>query len=293
MPGRADPRTMIDETVDEIRAMRTHSSSAVAAKAARALTALLDREYASVETFRRDLERNAGVLRRANPSHASLNSALREIERSAADAASVEDAKARLEAAIDRVTADLDRAKHEAAARAAEGLADGDAVLTHDYSTTVLAAVEDAVADGASLSAYVTEARPRYLGRKAARALADAGGVDVRLTVDSAMGYALRQVDRVLLGITCIADGTYYNRIGTLPLVTTADRLGVPVVAVGSARKLVDEARFEPEFRDPVEVVREPIDGVTVENPAYDATPVELVDRVVTDEASHAGSDLA
>jgi len=284
---------MIDETVDEIRAMRTHSSSAVAAKAARALTALLDREYESVENFRRDLERNAGVLRRANPSHASLNSAMREIERSAGDAPTVADAKASLEAAIDRVTTDLDRAKHEAAARAAEGLADGDAVLTHDYSTTVLAAVEDAVGGGASLSAYVTEARPRYLGRKAARALADVDGVNVRLVVDGAMGYALRQVDRVFLGITCIADGTYYNRIGTLPLVATADRLDVPVTAVGSARKLVDEGRFETEFRGPVEVIREPIDGVTVENPAYDATPVELVDRVVTDEGTRAGDDLA
>jgi translation initiation factor eIF-2B subunit delta len=28
----------------------------------------------------------------------------------------------------------------------------------------------------------------------------------------------------------------------------------------------------------------EPAEGITVENPAYDATPVDLIDEVVTDE---------
>jgi translation initiation factor eIF-2B subunit delta len=57
------------------------------------------------------------------------------------------------------------------------------------------------------------------------------------------------------------------------------------VVVVGSGDKIVESGfAFENEQRSPSEVMREPADGFAVENPAYDGTPVELLDAVVTDE---------
>ncbi|QHS16535.1 translation initiation factor eIF-2B [Halopenitus persicus] len=284
---------MIDETVAEIRAMQTHSSSVVAVKAAEALADLLDREYASLEAFERDLEHNAGVLRRSDTSHAALHNAVRDVERAViGEAESVEGAKHLLEAAIDDAVDAVETGKRRAAEHAANLLADGDTILTHDYSSTVLEAVENATAEGTHLSAYATEARPRYLGRKSARALSANPRVDATMVVDGAMGHALRKCDRVLLGMTCITDGTYYNRIGTFPLVTTAAELGVPVTVVGSSAKIIESFRFENDFRDPVEVMREPIEDVRIENPAYDATPVEAVDQVITDEGDVPIDDL-
>ncbi|MUW13848.1 translation initiation factor eIF-2B [Halorubrum sp. CBA1125] len=276
---------MIDETVAEIRAMQTHSTSAVAVKATRSLAELLDREYVAVDEFERDLEHNAGVLRRSNPSHAALHNAMRDVERSVVgETTSVEGAKQLLEDVIARVVDDIETAKGEAAANAAERIEDGDTLLVHDYSTTVLESIENAARDGAHLTVYVTEARPRTLGRKTARVLAGMSRVETRMVVDSAMGYALRDCDRVVLGITCITGGTYYNRIGTFPIVVTARNLGVPVIAVGSGAKTIEEFRFENEFRDAVEVMREPVEGVEIENPSYDATPVGMIDTVITDD---------
>ena len=276
---------MIDETVEEIREMQTHSSSVVAVKATRALAELLDREYATVEEFERDLERNAGAFRRANSSHASLFSAMREIVESVTDeASSVEEAKSLTEATIDRVVADIETAKRRAAENAAERIADGERFLTHDYSSTVLEAVEAAARDGADLTAYVTEARPRFLGRKTARALAAVEGVETHLLVDSAAGHCLSDCDRVLIGMDCIVDGTLYNRVGTLPLAATAARLDVPVTVVGSGTKIVDDFVFENESRPIGEVALEPLEGIEIENPAYDATPTDLLSTVVTDE---------
>ena len=276
---------MIDETVAEIRAMRTHSTSAVAVKATESLAELLDRDYRTVDGFERDLEHNAGVLRRSNPSHAALHNAMREVERTiVGEPTSVDDAKQLLEETIERVVDDIETSKAAAAANAAERITDGETLLVHDYSTTVLESIEAAAMGGAHLTVYVTEARPRTLGRKTARALAGMDRVDAHMVVDSAMGYALRDCDRVLLGITCITGGTYYNRIGTFPLVVTARELGVPVTAVGSGAKTIEEFRFENEFRDTVEVMREPVEGVTIENPSYDATPVGMIDTVITDD---------
>ncbi|AXG07474.1 translation initiation factor eIF-2B [Haloplanus rubicundus] len=277
---------MIDETIEEIRRMQTHSSSVVAVKATTALEELLDRDYRNVEAYERDLERNAGALRRANPSHASLHKAMREVvDNVLGEVDSVEAAKSRTREEIDRIVEGIETGKHRAAARAATTFEDGETVLTHDFSTTVLEAVEVAAAEGCHLTAYVTEARPRYLGRKTARRLAEMDRVEPHLLVDSAAGHVLDRCDRVVVGMTCIVGETLYNRVGTFPLVAAASVADVPVTVVGSESKIIEsDFVFENEEREPAEVIREPVEGVRIENPAYDATPMDLIDEVVTDQ---------
>ena len=276
---------MIDETVAEIQEMQTHSSSVVAVKAAMALRDLLERDYSSIEEFERDLEHNAGALRRANPSHASLHNAMRRIVEGTVDtAADLKAAKETLEATISAVVEKIETGKRRAAEHAARMFEDGETFLTHDYSSTVLEAVETACAGGTHLTAYVTEARPRYLGRKTARTLASIDRVDPHLVVDSASGYFLSECDRVVIGMDCIVGDTLYNRVGTYPLVATAAHAGVPVTVVGSSTKVIDDFVFENEFRSSSEVMLEPVEGIDIENPAYDATPVDLLESVITDE---------
>jgi len=281
---------MIDETVGEIRDMQTHSSSVVAIKAAEALRALLDREYPSVEEYRRDLERNSRALKRAQPSHATLHTTQAGIRGAVADAdpADVAAAKAATADAIDAVVESVETGKREAAINAAATLRDGDTLLTHDYSSTVLEAVELAASEGRHLEVYVTEARPRYLGRRTARTLARIDRVDAHLLVDSACGEVLPGCDRAVAGMSCIVDDTYYNRVGTFPIAATAAELAVPFTVVGSSAKVIDEGgfQFENEHRPASEVMLEPAEGFDVENPAYDATPTHLVDSVITDEGT-------
>jgi len=278
---------MIDETVEEITEMQTHSSSVVAVKAARALADLVEREFATVEEYERALARNAQALRRANPSHASLHNAMTEVVEAVEDAApaDVAAAKASTTDAIERVVDTIEAGKHEAATNAAAYLEDEQTILTHDYSSTVLEAVEAATQDGKFLEAYVTEARPRYLGRKTARQLAAMDRVDTHLLTDAAAGYYMDRIDLIVVGMDCIVGDTLYNRVGTFPIAATAARCDVPVVVVGSAAKIIESGFvFENEFRSPSEVMREPAEGFSVENPAYDATPVDLVDAVITDD---------
>src|SRR6056297_2507327 len=125
---------MIDDTIEEIREMQTHSSSVVAVKATRALTELLDRDHATVEEYERDLERNVGALKRANPSHASLHNAMEAVvEGVVGEASTVDEAKALTEETIERVVADVENGKSQAAAHAAETFEDGE---TFSLTTT-------------------------------------------------------------------------------------------------------------------------------------------------------------
>jgi len=208
---------MIDETVEEIEQMQTHSSSVVAIKAAEALRALTDREFPALEEFERSLERNSNALKRANPSHATLQNTQRDIVENVTDGdpGTVTEAQEILETAIDRVIDTVENAKRRAAENGADLFEDSGTILTHDYSSTVLEALELAVDRGASLTVYVTEARPRYLGRKMARTLGGMDGVETHLLVDSAAGHFLPECDRVVVGMDCIVGETLYNRIGT------------------------------------------------------------------------------
>ncbi|SIR87170.1 translation initiation factor eIF-2B [Natronorubrum thiooxidans] len=281
---------MIDETVEEIQEMQTHSSSVIAVNATRALEELLDREFATVEEYTRSLERNGTVLRRANPSHASLQTAVREVvdDVSDADLDTVEEAKQYTQEKIDTVISRVESGKRLAAENAVEHLEDGATLLTHDYSSTVLEAIEQAVEAGKSFDVYITEARPRYIGRKTARSLAEIDAVETTLITDSAHGVYLEECDRVVVGMDCIVDDTLYNRVGTFPIAATASQLDVPMTVLGSASKIVSEGFvFENEFRTGSEVMPEPADGFAVENPAYDATPVSLLESAITDEGRH------
>lgn len=280
---------MIDETAEEIADMQTHSSSVVAVKAARALGELTEREFPTVSEYIRALEQNSSALRRANPSHASLHNSQENIVAhvSESGAETVDEAQAATEEAISQAIQQVEDGKREAAGQAVDLIHDGDTLLTHDFSTTVLSTITTALADGKEMTVYVTEARPRFLGRKMARRLAELDGVETKLIVDSASGNYLPEVDRVFLGMTCIVDETLYNRVGTYPIVSTAADQDVPVTVIGSSSKIIDGGFvFENEYRAASEVMREPAEGFQIENPAYDATPTRLLDSVVTDEGA-------
>lgn len=280
---------MIDETVDEIEEMQTHSSSEVALKALDALESVSEGEYATVEEYLRSLERNARTLRHANRSHATLFATMHAVANGVreAEAEEVGTAKSHTLEVIEGERQRITSEKTEAAERAIELIEPGGSYLTLDFSSTLLEAFTMAAASADPISVYALEARPRWLGRKFARRVSDVEGVEAHLAVDNAAGYLLDNVDRVLVGMTCIVEDTLYNRVGTYPLAATANHAGVPMHAVGARSKVVEDTFvFENEQRPASEVSLEPLDGVHIDNPAYDATPVDLLTSVLTDEGT-------
>ena len=268
--------------------MQTQSSSIVAVKAAKALRELTERECHTVEDFYRVVERNSSALQRANRSHAPLYTTQQRIVEAVteSDADTVEEAKGVLVEAIEDVVSEVESSKAKAAERAADLIDDGDVLLTHENSSTVMATFDSVLGAGKEVEAFVTESRPRFLGRKTARQLAEREGVAATLITDGAAGHYLAEVDRVLLGMNCLIEDVVYNRIGTHSIVATAASFDVPVTVVGSSSKFIGSGfTFENTFRPPSEVMLEPAEGFEVANPGYDATPTRLLDSVVTENA--------
>ncbi|WP_410767506.1 translation initiation factor eIF-2B [Haloferax sp. DFSO60] len=278
---------MIDETVDQIRTMQTQSASIVAVKAATALKELIDREHRTVEEFTRSLERNSSALRQANHSHALLFTTQQRIvtELNESDPDTVKEAKERLRTTIEAMVDEIESSKRKAAETAAGLIEDGDVILTHENSSTVMATLEYALDSGTSFDLFVTESRPRFLGRRTARQIGGREGVNVTQIVDGAVGYYMSDCDRVMIGMNCLIAESVYNRIGTYPVVAMAACEGIPVTVVGVGLKFIGGGfEFKNKFGPAVEVMREPVDTFDIANPGYDATPTRLLDTVVTED---------
>lgn len=171
-------------------------------------------------------------------------------------------------------------------------------VLTHcnagslacSFYGTALGVVYSAAQEGRIARVYADETRPVGQGaRLTAWELARAG-VPVTLICDNMAASAMAQgmVDAVVVGADRIAaNGDVANKIGTLGVAVLAKRFGVPFF-VAAPVSTVDAglpcgSLIPIEQRDPREVMADAPEGVEIWNPAFDVTPAELVDAIVTE----------
>ncbi len=175
----------------EIQEMQTHSSSVVAVRATRALgvdrTGVRHRRGVRPRARAQRLGTPAG-----EPSHASLQNAVRGVVEDVTDAdlESVAEAKELTRERIDAVVSRIESAKDRAAENAVAHLEDGATLLTHDYLDGDRGArARDR--RGKALRRLRHRGPTRYIGRKTARTLAGMDGVEATLITDSANGFAL------------------------------------------------------------------------------------------------------
>jgi methylthioribose-1-phosphate isomerase len=180
-------------------------------------------------------------------------------------------------------------------------LEDGDVVLTHCNAGrlacvgwgTALGVIRSAVAEGKRISVYSCETRPLHQGSRLTAWELSEDNIPVTLICDNMAGMAMRQglVDKVIVGADRITKDAVFNKIGTYSHAVLAKAHGIPfyVAAPISTFDLErSEKDVEIEERDPDEIRRmgnkqlAPTD-VPVYNPAFDATPLDLVTAIITE----------
>jgi len=185
-----------------------------------------------------------------------------------------------------------------------ELLPDFSTILTHcnagglatgGYGTAV-GVVFAAKEAGKNISVFADETRPLLQGARLTAWELHNQGIEVTVLCDSAAASLLQQgrIDAVITGADRIAaNGDAANKIGTYPLAVMANRHGVPfyVAAPGSTFDAATETGEDIaiELRDPVEVHeyhggRATPDGVGAWNPAFDVTPNDLIDAIITEK---------
>lgn len=166
---------------------------------------------------------------------------------------------------------------------------DGDKILTHSYSSTVVAVLKEAFTEHRNIEVIVTRSGPGRTGERIAQELAP-HSTPVIFIDDTAVGLYLPLVSKVILGADRVcADGKVVNGVGSYQLALASDKANIPLYIVCDTLKLDPRVRIEEvdlEDKEPSELV-EPTrlpPGVRVKNPHFDITPLELITGIVTEK---------
>ncbi len=180
-------------------------------------------------------------------------------------------------------------------------LADGDTVMTHcnagrlacvDWGTA-LGVIRSARAQGKNIKVIACETRPLNQGSRITAWELMEDKIPVTLITDSMSGTVMRKgmVDKVIVGADRITQDAVFNKIGTYTHSVVAKEHKIPFyvaapVSTFDFERLEDE--IEIELRKPEELKFfgkyqiAPLD-VEVYNPAFDATPMENVTAIITE----------
>ncbi len=181
---------------------------------------------------------------------------------------------------------------------------DGYGVLTHcnagslatSYFGTALAVIYQAHIEGRKFTVFSDETRPVLQGARLTQWELSQAGVDVILICDDMAGYAMRcgKIDVVITGADRIAaNGDTANKIGTYSIAVLAKKHNIPFYIAAPI------STFDPEISDGSEIPIEQRNAdeirkigtnliskpdAQVWNPAFDVTPAELIDGIITEQ---------
>lgn len=313
LPG--DFRTYHAETVPEliesIEILRVRGAPALGAAGAYGVAlSAHQRSAESSGTLLEAIEADASKIAAARPTAVNLERGVIKALEAARDGESNTAVRGlALEAA--ETLADRDVERNKAIGEYGAGLlGQDDTVMTHcnagalatvDWGTA-LGVVYSAREAGKSIDVIANETRPLNQGSRITTTELMERNVPTRLIPDNASGLLMQEgeVDAVVVGADRIVleggeqfgqQGVVFNKIGTYKHAVLADRHDIPFI-VGAPTSTIDENRtadaVEIEERDPSELreiygTQNAPKDVPVRNPAFDATPMELVDYLVTE----------
>jgi len=189
-------------------------------------------------------------------------------------------------------------------------LRDGDTVMTYCNAGrlatvgwgTALGIVRSAALAGKRIAVYACETRPLNQGSRITTFELLEDDIPTTLIADNMAAWIMRErkIDCVLVGADRITRTAVYNKVGTYMLAICAKRHGIPFyVAAPLSSFDFENAVIDVEERDANELRYcngkqiAPLD-VRVENPAFDATPFELITAIITERdiinSEHIGS---
>lgn len=275
----------------KINRMEVRGAGKIARCAARALESCASSSMARTrEEFLRELQESGKILISARPSAVSLPNAVRFIlNRIKSSPGGVPELRTlTISTARDFIETSR-RAVKVIGEIGARRIRDGETIMTHCHSNAALSVIITAWEQGKKIKVFATEARPRYQGHITARTLAEKG-IPCTLIVDSAARTFMKEVDKVIVGADSIAaNGAVINKIGTSQIALAANEARVvfmvaaesykfsPMTLVGELVEI--EERPSREVADPLK-----FKGVRIRNPAFDVTPPEYIDLIVTEK---------
>ena len=291
------------EVAEAIRNMIVRGAPAIGVAAAMGLALAAHKSKAKTkESLLKELESAARRLGGTRPTAVNLTWGLsRTLETARGSSGDVKSVKkAVIDEAVKMAEEDV-QANLRIGQHGASLISDGDTVLTHCNAGalatvgygTALALIRTAVREGRHVKVLADETRPRLQGARLTAFELSRDRIPVRVITDGMAGYVMAKglVQKIIVGADRITRNGVFNKIGTYTLAITARYHKIPFyvaapistfdpVNLGDAVKIEERSPREVTHISGVRVVPK---NVEVMNPAFDFTPLSLVDAIITD----------
>src|SRR3990170_102375 len=255
----------------------------------------------SLDWVLKDIQRAGKIIISTRPTAMNLSWGVKRVLGALEDANNIKEARM---FALDeaKAIADEDVEKNmELGEHGASLLDDGDVVMTHcnagrlacvDWGTA-LGVIRSARAQGKNIKVISCETRPLNQGSRITTWELMEDKIPVTLITDSMSGHVMRKgmVDKVIVGADRITQDAVFNKIGTYTHSVIAKEHGIPFyvaapVSTFDFEHLEDEIEIELRKEDELRFFGShqiaPL-NVEVYNPAFDATPMENVSAIITE----------
>jgi len=294
--------TAIDSLCEAIKSLRVRGAPALGAAGGFgvALAAFLS-SASSLKELIEDIEAAGKKITDTRPTAVNLSWGVNRVIRATEEAKNIKEARM---FALDeaKAIADEDVEKNmKLGEYGASLLEDGDVVMTHcnagrlacvDWGTA-LGVIRSALAQGKDIKVISCETRPLNQGSRITTWELMEDKIPVRLITDSMSGHVMRKgmVDKVIVGADRITQDAVFNKIGTYTHSVIAKEHGIPFyvaapVSTFDFEHLEDEIEIELRKEDELRFFGShqiaPL-NVEVYNPAFDATPMENVSAIITE----------
>jgi methylthioribose-1-phosphate isomerase len=291
------------EVAKAIKEMIVRGAPAIGIAAAYAVVLAARAAYhASQDNWRETIEAELQILSESRPTAVNLNWAIAEM-RKAFDSIEGDPEPALTELAI-RIHDEDIAANYEMGRLGAELINSDSQIITHCNAGalatggygTALGVIRSAYKNGLVKQVYSSETRPWMQGARLTSWELQQDNIPVKLVIDSYVSTLMKNgdIDWLIVGSDRIAaNGDVANKIGTYSHAVSAKHHGVKVMVVApfstvdmqikSGEDIPIEYRNAEEITDFNGSKVAPTDMEAV-NPAFDVTPAELVDVIVTEK---------
>jgi eIF-2B alpha/beta/delta-like uncharacterized protein len=281
--------------LEEVRAMRVRGGSPFGRAAATAfLLVARNGKYDSTESLLGALDEIADALMAEKPSMATIYNArvmiVDSVKQGMASASKEEAAKEvirRAERFIEWSREAVDKLSRVGA----NLVRDGDIIMMHSFSTSLMGIFRRAREAGRQFSVICTESRPLRESRYAVNTLVELG-IPVTYVTDASAWEFLRKSNWVIVGADTITyDGSVTNKMGTAMIARLCASTQIPIYCASEILKLDPRTKngYKPvlEIRPAEEVVSRDdfasFEGVSVINQFFDITPAKDITALITD----------
>ena len=277
--------------IDEIRNDKIHGASQLARQAAEILKVATEHSQASnTKEFLQEQQEIGERLMSVRPAMAPVFNIVNRLLQTITEAQEIAlgSIKRLTISKADKAVSGSSQATDQTTKHVAELVADGDSIMTHSYSSTVVASLKQAFTKRRNIEVITTHSGPRSSGEKTAQQLG-LYGIPITFIDDTAMRLYISAADKTMVGADRIcADGKLVNGASTYQLALAAKRASTPFYILCETLKFDSKLKsnaVDLEEKEPSEVIdpsRLP-PKFKAKNPCFDITPPELITGIVTE----------